>query len=284
MHRRSIAYLAALSVVPLLGGCVQATRHSNLMVFGTNTSFGLKVGTAPNQVPSVVVGYDRQEAVLMPLLANTVDLQNAAAKQNLLSPCPVSPSGVPVQNHPCLFAARRGDAVDAYSVLASFGANFEGGNSATNATAKGGLAQYFSTGMAAQILALTGGASVVAVGKAAEKSAETAPDTAAAAVTLFGEPYTPPDAARRAQIDSVQKQYGEFKQAFLSRLISLPDDGYKGNITGFENRHVLGTELSEQCPTKLACIRYFDSNDVWGSYFNLDGAKRAAMIADAGTF
>jgi len=268
----------------MTSGCVQATRHSNMMVFGTNTSFGIKVGTAPNQVPSVVVGYDRQEAVLMPLLANTVDLKNAGIGENLLSPCPVSPSGAAAQIHPCLFAARRGDAIDAYSVLASFGANFEGGNTATNATAKGGLAQYFSTGMAAQILALTGGASVVAVGEAATKSAETAPETAAAAVTLFGEEYTPPDAARRAEIDDVQTQYSTFKQNFLSRLISLPDASYRGNIIGFEDKHGLGTELSTACSTKLLCLRYFDARDVWGTYFTLDGTKRAAMVADVTTF
>lgn len=254
------------------------------MVFGTNTSFGIKVGAAPNQVPSVVVGYDRQEAVLMPLLANTVDLETSESKQNLLSPCPVSPSGAPIQNHSCIFAARRGDGIDSYSVLASFGANFEGGSSTTNATGKGGLAQYFSTGMAAQILALTGGASVVAVGEAARKSAETAPATAAAAVTLFGEGYKPPNAAQIAEINSVEKQYGDFKHAFLSRLIALSEDDFRGKVTAFENKHVLGTELSTACPTKLACIRYFDTHDVWQTYFSLDGAKRAALVADAGTF
>jgi len=254
------------------------------MVFGTNTSFGIKVGTTPGQVPSVVVGYDRQEAVLMPLLANTDDLKNSASNQNLLSPCKVSPSGASIQSHPCLFAARRGDAVDAYSVLASFGANFEGGNSTTNATAKGGLAQYFATGMAAQILAMTGGASVVAVGDAAKQSAEAAPEMAAAAVTLFGEDYKPPDAARRADIDSVDVQYDSFKQRFLSRLIALPDASFGQNVTGFEDKHGLGTELSAACQTKLACIRYFDGREVWKTHFKLDGAKRAAMLSDADTF
>ncbi len=284
MRRRPIGQLAAIACLIATSGCVQATRHSNMMVFGTNTSFGIKVGTTPGQVPSVVVGYDRQEAVLMPLLANTDDLKTSASKQNLLSPCKVSPSGASVQSHPCLFAARRGDAVDAYSVLASFGANFEGGNSATNATAKGGLAQYFSTGMAAQILALTGGASVVAVGEAARESAESAPEMAAAAVTLFGEEYTPPDAARRAQIDAVETQYESFKQSFLSRLIALPDDSFRQSVTGFEDKHGLGTELSTACPTKLDCIRYFDGRDVWKTHFKLDGAKRAAMISDADAF
>lgn len=280
MRRRSIGQFGAIAALVLTSGCVQQTRHSNLMVFGTNTSLGIKVGTAPSQVPSIVVGYDRQEAVLLPLLANTVDLEKSADKTNLLSPCPISPSGGSASTHPCLFAARRGDAVDAYSVLASFGANFDAGNSGSNVTAKGGLAQYFSTGMAAQILAMTGGASVVAVGEAAKKSAETAPSTAPAAASLFGKPYIPPTPAQIAQYDSVESQYAQFKKDFLSRLINLPDATYKTNITTFENNMLLGTELSQECDTKIDCIRYFDqTSDIWKSYFTLDGAKRAKMIA-----
>lgn len=171
MHRRSIAYLAALSVVPLLGGCVQATRHSNTMIFGTNTSFGVKVGTTTAQVPTIIVGYDRQEAVIMPLVANTDD------DGTFQKPCDVS-ADITVTNgegplvHPCLLAATNGASTDSYSVLASFGASFDASTQAGgNLGAKGGLAQYFATGIAAQILATKGGASVVAVGAAAQTAA-----------------------------------------------------------------------------------------------------------------
>ena len=53
---------------------------------------------------------------------------------------------------------------DTYSVLASFGAQFEGAASAgtsNSATAKGGIAQYFATGLAARLLAQSGGAGLV---------------------------------------------------------------------------------------------------------------------------
>ena len=56
-----------------------------------------------------------------------------------------------------------------------------------------GLAQYFATGVAAQILAATGGAAVVAVGQAAEESARS-PTKAAAAASIVGEVVTPADA------------------------------------------------------------------------------------------
>jgi hypothetical protein len=90
----------------------------------------------------------------------------------------------------------KGNLRDAYSVLASFGADFSAGTSGnvgtpsgnpsapanvTNspsgqaqAQASGGLAQYFATGAAAQILARTGGAAVVATGEAAKASAQSA--------------------------------------------------------------------------------------------------------------
>lgn len=160
-----VAKLACSAALVLaLSGCVQATRHSNTMVFGTNTSFGIKVGTDVAQVPGIQVGYNRQEAVILPLLANTSQSHAAGVDGtplNRLVPCPVPDiilSGG--QTHACQFVAVRGDARDSYSTLASFGAEF-GGQQGTGLSAQGGLAQYFATGMSAQLLAATGGASVV---------------------------------------------------------------------------------------------------------------------------
>lgn len=217
MHRRpdrKLATLAtALAALPLLGGCVQATRHSNTMVFGTNTTVGVKIGTDAMQIPAVEIGYNRQEAVIMPLLANTAEREGA---RNKLSPCQPNIEAIeymkdPAQGKPavvtrfrpsassngststfkadpCQFVGLRADnnglyVQDSYSVLASFGAEISG--NATKQEAAVGLAQYFATGVAAQLLAATGGAAVVSVGKAAEKSAES-PGKAPAAAAVLG--------------------------------------------------------------------------------------------------
>lgn len=173
MHSRFLEILVAVAVAGGLSGCAQMTRHSNTLVFGTNTTFGISAGTDATNVPSVTVGYKRQEAVVMPLVANTKE----SGKR--LIPCEVGPT-FPTANSaampPCLLVGKRGDSLDAYSVLASFGAEFDA--SGTGANAKGGLAQYFSTGVAAQALALRGGAALVAVSEAAKESAQNPPDGA----------------------------------------------------------------------------------------------------------
>lgn len=35
-----------------LGGCTQMTKHSNTLVFGTNTTVGVKIGQDANQTPT----------------------------------------------------------------------------------------------------------------------------------------------------------------------------------------------------------------------------------------
>ncbi len=191
MHSRLYKKIGAAALIVTTAGCMQATRHSNTMVFGTNTNVGVKVGQNVNQVPEILIGYDRQEAVIMPLWANTED-DNEGNGGNLLSPCQVDDVEYGQGVHPCAFVASRQEskdsyAQDSYSVLASFGAQIEGNGAGPEAQV--GLAQYFATGMAAQILALMGGASLVAVGDAATKAAEKAPETANAASTLVGESF-----------------------------------------------------------------------------------------------
>lgn len=206
MHYRSHKFFAALSLLPLLAGCVQATRHSNTMVFGTNTNVGLKIGTTTGETPEVLIGYDRKETVIMPLLANTGEKENS---RNHLSPCEpdkifeidkggqeVLTAGIAAlaaqssEIHPCLFVATKTDSKgklisrDSYSVLASFGAQIEG--NAKEGSGQVGLAQYFATGVAAQMLASNGGAAVVSVGKAAENSAASPTKVAPAGSEILG--------------------------------------------------------------------------------------------------
>jgi hypothetical protein len=212
MLRQRYVGLLACAALPLVGGCVQATRHSNTMVFGTTTTVGVKVGRDVNQMPNVLIAYDRQEAVIMPLLANTGEKPGS---QNMLSPCApateiTTTGGKPPTTmtqkmndeisfgtdgkatvHPCKFVGLRSGPdnfliQDSYSVLASFGAKLKG--NATDGTAAAGLAQYFATGAAAQTLALNGGAAVIAVGDAARAAAENESNAANAAAALGGDP------------------------------------------------------------------------------------------------
>lgn len=211
MHSRLYTKIGVLGLIALTAGCVQATRHSNTMIFGTNTNVGVKVGQNVNQLPEILIGYDRQEAVIMPLWANTLD-HREGNNGNLLSPCPSEGFEDEQAVHPCAFVASRQKdnnsyAQDSYSVLASFGAQIEGNGSGTEAQV--GLAQYFATGMAAQILALTGGASIVSVGKAAEKAAETAPAAANAIPALLGGDFgTNTAAGEQAAQNTLDKEMG----------------------------------------------------------------------------
>ena len=88
MHGRPIKVLTALAMLATAGGCVQATRHSNTMLFGTNTTVGFKVGQGANQVPEIILAYDRQEAVIMPLVANTGDNGDVLTPCNVAAPVP----------------------------------------------------------------------------------------------------------------------------------------------------------------------------------------------------
>jgi len=129
-----------------LSGCA-TPKHSNTLIFGTNIKFALDVSADPAGSPSVTVGYKRQEAVWMPLLANK------------------NTEGTPADcaNDKCLFKGKMVNDEDTYSVLASFGAKFSGQGDTSGAKAEGGLAQYFATGLAARILAREGGARLVSV-------------------------------------------------------------------------------------------------------------------------
>jgi hypothetical protein len=159
---------AAVIGAGALSGCVQMTRHSNTMVFGTNTTLGITVGTGATSTPGISVGYQRQEAVVMPLLANTDD------DGSVQKPCPKpnAPAGVsPVLDASCVLLGKEGQDYDSYSVMASFGAKFGGSTTTTDGKATGEISQYFATGLAARELARHAGAAAVATGSAATANA-----------------------------------------------------------------------------------------------------------------
>lgn len=275
MRRRFYAQFASLILPLFAGGCVQATRHSNTMVFGTNTSFGIKVGTDPTQVPSIVVGYSRQEAVVVPLVANvdeTTGTGSTGGPLNRLRPCnlttPVVATGGTFAVHPCSLVAVNGKAMDSYSVLASFGANFDASGGTSNHT-KGGLAQYFATGMAAQILAATGGASVVAVGNAATASAIKAPNAEEAIEALYGE---------SAEFKFGRTVVGPF-DAFVTRLQALitatDPAALQGKVTAFETAAASPIMIASLCTDAKACNDQVRAAYAIGYFGNQSGFETA---------
>jgi hypothetical protein len=92
----------------------------------------------------------------MPLVANVADPKEPGK----LVPCGNATSP-PASG--CLIVGKNGtaNAQDSYSVLASFGAKFGAKGKGAQPEASVGIAQYFATGVAAQLLAATGGASIV---------------------------------------------------------------------------------------------------------------------------
>lgn len=172
-NQRNIILSAAVVAAAALSGCASTPKHTNLLIFGTNTTGGLEVGTNANQIPRILFGYTRQEVVLMPLLANT-RLQSNGDGKSTLAPCGLEPSTIggnqttpQVVPEGCKFLGRTGGAngdYDTYSVLASFGAGVSADFVNGRPSANGKVAQYFATGLAARALAENGGAAVIATG------------------------------------------------------------------------------------------------------------------------
>lgn len=156
--------LIAGSLTALLAFTACSTpKHSNVLMFGTNTQAGINVSFDPRtQEPGVIVGYKRQEAVWMPLLANVTHPTPPP-------PDPAPPTTADLNTNGGLLylgkqvAGANHDA-DTYSVLASFGAKFEAsGAKSDGIKTSGGLAQFFATGLAARKLAEQGGEALVSV-------------------------------------------------------------------------------------------------------------------------
>lgn len=149
-HRRhgKLVSLAALGAVALTGACA----HNDVLVFGTSTTIGLNVETTSptGAAPSIVLGYEREEAVWMPLIVNG---QNSVPLCEEVVDTRCVDGETPVANAMYRSEIDQGGgrvSRDAYSVFASLGARFNGGASSQNgATAGGGLAQFFATGNAA---------------------------------------------------------------------------------------------------------------------------------------
>jgi hypothetical protein len=208
----------------------------------------------------------------MPVVANTAH-RTGRDGSDLLEPCdlsqPVAATGsARFVVHPCSLVAVNGTAMDSYSVLASFGANFEASQS-TSATARGGLAQYFATGMAAQLLALNGGASVVAVGEAARESAAH-PPPAGEVRSLFGNPAAYSTGA------GLVTPYQTFEASLLQRVdAATSNDDLLTKLRAFEQAAGIPAAASiiGSCDTKDNCRTTI--ND--GAYGQIFISRRTQM-------
>lgn len=287
MHRRLYAQLATVALLPALaGGCVQMTRHSNMMIFGTNTVVGIRAGVNATSVPEVAIGYTRQEAVVLPLVANVASVpaktttttthnvdgstqtQTIAenGEQNRLEPCNlgVTPGGAPTPNgyfiHPCSLVGINGKALDSYSVLASFGGHFKGTSEKDKPEASASIAQYFATGVAAQTLALNGGASVVATGEAAAESAKKVP--VPATITEIT-----PTAEQIKQAGPVFAAYRTLRDALATRVAATTAADLAAHFAAFESA-VFGTpqNLFSFCKEAKKCAGFVSGDAYLENY------------------
>ncbi len=148
-QKRITAIFGILLAVLMVSGC--AVKHSDVLVFGTNTNYGVTVAmTMPENTPHLNVGYKRQEAVWMPLAINA---DKSAMARKVKGGSEANDIKYMGKEHV------QGKVIkeDTYSVLASFGSKVRG----SQGNVSSGIAQYFATGVAAQQLASLGGASLV---------------------------------------------------------------------------------------------------------------------------
>ncbi|MBL4837528.1 MAG: hypothetical protein JKY34_08100 [Kordiimonadaceae bacterium] len=243
------------------------TRHSNTLVFGTNTSIGVNVGKDASQTPTIQIGFQRQEAALVPLLANTSE-----SGTNLV-PCPASAVGNNLKAPPsgCLFVATsyEGGEItnkDAYSVLASFGGEAKG----SSAGAEIAVAQYFATGVAAQQLAESGGANIVVAtsASAAEAIAKANTEAIKSKVALALEKEKVNAAVQVKAIDSAEVAakgiLGKSTDPVSTANLTILAGKFMGaacNLAALQklDLRTVGQFMAELKSQKRSCLR------VWGS-------------------
>ena len=177
MYHTGLRY-TALAATIALGASACAVPHNNVLVFGTDTSFGVGVDIAPDPSSPVGVniGYKRKEAVWMPLVVNNQTCEKGSGANDSSISCttntrsdgelePDVGNGAkpakntkPAKDGSSKYKGRarginpdRGGneyEEDTYSVFASFGGNAKGGKDGAQLA----VAQFFATGIAAQRL------------------------------------------------------------------------------------------------------------------------------------
>lgn len=164
--------ISVLLVAGFVAGC-STPKHTNTLIFGTNTKVALDVSQDPTGSLGITLGYKRHEAVWMPLLPNQASQQ--ADKNGNADLVPATCSGKQCDKFEGSTGTGGGPAGaganDTYSVLATLsGQTSASGGSGVEA--KGGIAQVFATGFAARLLAVQGGAALVNTNSAAVAAAD----------------------------------------------------------------------------------------------------------------
>jgi len=78
MYNKTLNGIAIfLTVSTLLTACATKKPHNDVMIFGTSTNIGIDVGAAVQNagIPAFKVGYNRHEAVWMPLKPNYAGIE-----------------------------------------------------------------------------------------------------------------------------------------------------------------------------------------------------------------
>ncbi|TDM04911.1 MAG: hypothetical protein C4K60_20980 [Ideonella sp. MAG2] len=218
----------------LLAACSSTPQHTNTLIFGTTTRVALDVSQEATGAMGVTLGYKRQEAVWMPLLAN-----QAASAAGDMMPADCAPgSGKDMATHCPKFvgtagatSTNGGGAQDTYSVLATFSGDMGGGTtaaaSAPQANASAKVAQFFATGLAARLLAEKGGAGLVVAGAQPAAQSESEAQVKAAALGVVSTQQQ-----RAAAIATkVSKTDDSVNSAALDKLLSTnPAKGLDANV------------------------------------------------------
>lgn len=217
MCGKLLGFIPLLLVLSAVTSCAQMSRHSNTLMFGTNTSIGIGVGQSASQTPEIDIGFRRQEVAIVPVLANTTK------DGNTLGPCDVKNVA------DCKFqATHNGTDKDSYSTLASFGSKT--GADTTGGKAEVSVAQYFATGVAAQQLVISGGANVVQAGgdtkakaAAAEKATELKIQQEKTNAEIFAKKIDLGEVAARAILGDEADSVDDTKLVWLAA--SMPGPG-----------------------------------------------------------
>jgi len=184
--------LGALSAVPLaVSACTGATPHNNVLLFGTDTKLAIVADAPPTQggIPEISIGYQRREAVWMPLVMNKTVTAESVLGGIVYANGTSEPDGGNLYKGvetrtPSSGPDKQIERTDAYSVFASFGSKFGASGDTTKQTADahGALAQFFATGIAAQNLAQRDNVvAALKVDSSSEKAEQALKDEATAA-------------------------------------------------------------------------------------------------------
>ena len=261
---RNFFLLANLFALFALSSCASPTKNvsDNTMYFGTNTTLGIYVDkNLSGKSPKVVFGYTRDEKVILPLVATGAD-SSACAQKEGAKPSPT-----------CFFVGQRENGiVDSYSVLASFGGRSGSATDEKGNKVEGAIAQYFSTGVASQLLAANGGAAIVSIG-ASTTAAVSNPQNAAAAAAVVAPESAEIISYNNSVLVGVDRSQKRKKDAVMvSECLKNParNDSFKNDFKNNEKTKRFAVEIEKLSYDNVSSLsRLFGEEMADGAYSEL---------------